>query len=221
MTSNINGIDVSECCCFEHNRCLWSKRYYENNNVAPLCEAVKNCYFKQFKRLEQREKALTELADDLQKRNHDLTLTNERLQEELDIKEKMLDKFMIGSGEILEKLQQENEDLRQVRKNSPDIQEPYIYLYRQIKKQCHKLEEENEDLKKRQISKIGFFCDCEQNAKYRQTLEEIRKEIWEQNRSCDNCPDERYGDCIGFNECAKNIIDNFLLKIDEVLDDRN
>ena len=44
--TTINGIDVSECCCFENNRCLWSKRYYENNNVAPLCEAVKNCYFK-------------------------------------------------------------------------------------------------------------------------------------------------------------------------------
>jgi hypothetical protein len=54
----INGIDVSECCCFENNRCLWSKRYYENNNVAPPCEAVKNCYFKQLKCLEQENKEL-------------------------------------------------------------------------------------------------------------------------------------------------------------------
>jgi len=43
---------------------------------------------KQLKRLEQREKALTEIADDLQKRNHNLTLINERLgQENKELKE--------------------------------------------------------------------------------------------------------------------------------------
>lgn len=47
----------------------------------------------------------------------------------------------------LKRLQEENEELRQVRKNYPDIQEPYVYLYRQIKKQCHELEEENNKLK--------------------------------------------------------------------------
>lgn len=52
-------------------------------------EIYKNCYFKQLK----------------------------RLQQELDIKEKMLDKFMIGSGETLEKLQKENEKLKERLKN--------------------------------------------------------------------------------------------------------
>lgn len=56
----INGIDVSECCCFENDRCLWTKRYYENCYVVPYCEAVKNCYFKQFKRLEQEYNELKE-----------------------------------------------------------------------------------------------------------------------------------------------------------------
>ena len=37
-----------------------------------------------------------------------------------------------------------------------------------------KLTEENEELKKRQITKNGFICDCEQNVKYRQALEEIK-----------------------------------------------
>ena len=83
-----------------------------------------------------------------------------------------------------------------------------------------KLKQENEELRAKQIKSLGFICDCEENVKYKQALEEIRKEIWEQNRSCDNCPDERNGYCIGFNECAKNIIDNFLLKISEVLDDK-
>lgn len=36
------------------------------------------------------------------------------------------------------------------------------------------LQAENEQLKKRQITKNGFICDCEQNVKYRQALEEIK-----------------------------------------------
>lgn len=59
----------------------------------------------------------------------------------------------------LKRLEQENKELRQVRKNSPDIQEPYIYLYRQIKKQCHKLKQENKDAER---------------IKYKQALEKIR-----------------------------------------------
>lgn len=39
------------------------------------------------------------------------------------------------------------------------------------------LQKENEELKKRQITKNGFICDCEQNAKYKQALEEIKNEI--------------------------------------------
>lgn len=53
------------------------------------CPYYKDCYFKQLK----------------------------RLQQELDIKEKMLDKFMIGSGETLEKLQKENKELKEENKN--------------------------------------------------------------------------------------------------------
>ena len=41
-------------------------------------------------------------------------------------------------------------------------------------KQLKRLQEENEGLKKRQITKNGFICDCEQNAKYKQALEEIK-----------------------------------------------
>ena len=40
--------------------------------------------------------------------------------------------------------------------------------------QLKRLQRENEELKKRQITKNGFICDCEQNAKYKQALEEIR-----------------------------------------------
>lgn len=94
----INGIDVSEC---EHhytnpvNGVIYHGcAIYEQINELgysqdTLCEQNPNCYYKQLKRLEQ----------------------------ELDIKEKMLDKFMIGSGETLEKLQQENEGLKAKNKN--------------------------------------------------------------------------------------------------------
>lgn len=133
----INGIDVSECKLYDYGIC--DSEQVENLN----CEQNPDCYFKQLKRLEQREKALTEIADDLQKRNHDLTLTNERL------------------------------------------------------------EQENKELKKRQITKNGFICDCEQNAKYKQALEEIR-EITEVNslNTCwtilNNC-----NDCHNNNECGE------------------
>lgn len=44
--------------------------------------------------------------------------------------------------------EQECEELRQVKKDLPDIQMPYVILYRQIKEQYHKLEQECEELKK-------------------------------------------------------------------------
>lgn len=52
----INGVDVSgceyiNCCCYENGKCLWTKRYYENN-IVPDCEEVQDCYYKQLKRLE-------------------------------------------------------------------------------------------------------------------------------------------------------------------------
>ena len=101
MTNNINSIDVSECGfnCWKHNVNELIEDYCSVFDNKCICNP--DCYFKQFKRV-----------------------------------------------------QEENKELRQVRKNSPDVQEPYIYLYRQIKKQCHELEEENK--------------------KYKQALEEIR-----------------------------------------------
>ena len=146
----VNGIDVSECCCFEDNRCLWSKRYYENNNVAPLCEAVKNCYFKQLK----------------------------YLQEELDIKEKMLNKFMIGSGEILEKLQKENDELKA----------GFNELYNNAEQLANKYNKYGGNKENELVEIINKATD-ERN-KYKQALEEIREiaEQWLKNDwSCYRC----------------------------------
>ena len=75
-------------------------------------------------------------------------------------------------------MQKENEELRQVRKSSPDIQEPYVYLYRQIKKQCYMLEEKIKSEKYikenalQEATKYSMKC-----GEFRQALKEIRNEI--------------------------------------------
>lgn len=83
------------------------------------------------------------------------------------------------------RLQEENEELRQARKNSPDIQEPYVYLYRQIKKQCHKLEEKNEKLKadlKGETEQAQKWYQLEtdkhfQMLEYEQALKKIKERV--------------------------------------------
>lgn len=78
----------------------------------------------------------------------------------------------------LKRLQEENEELRQVRKNSPDIQEPYVYLYRQIKKQCNRLEEKIKSEKYikesalQEATKYSMKC-----GEFRQVLKDIREII--------------------------------------------
>lgn len=58
-------------------------------------------------------------------------------------------------------------------------------------KQLQQVKAENEELKKRQITKNGFICDCEQNEKYRQALEEIREIV------SDTCRKRCTNECLG------------------------
>lgn len=74
----------------------------------------------------------------------------------------------------------------------------------ELQNDIKRLQEENEKLKKRQITKNGFICDCEQNAKYKQALEEIRNEI---------------GDLKNINRLIN--LQKILDIIDEVLNDRD
>lgn len=134
----------------------------------------------------------------------------------------------------LKRLQEENKELRQARKNSPDIQEPYVYLYRQIKKQCHKLEEENKELKK-QLTEDKILDEEIQSLsredKYKSALEEIKniteRLITEQSEyhSCyykdecgDNCTPKKQSKV---EYCCYENADKILTIIIEVLDDRN
>lgn len=57
----IDGVDVSGCCCYENGKCLWTKRYYENN-IVPDCEKVKDCYYKQLKRTQNALQDIKEMV---------------------------------------------------------------------------------------------------------------------------------------------------------------
>lgn len=54
----MSEIDVSKCCCYENGKCLWTKRYYENN-IVPDCEKVKDCYYKQLQQSKAENEDLT------------------------------------------------------------------------------------------------------------------------------------------------------------------
>lgn len=90
---------------------------------------------------------------------------------------------------------------------SPDGAELYDKNVQLYEKNVH-LQKENEKLKKRQITKNGFICDCEQNAKYKQALEEIREML-------------KIADKTKKAEVHFEYMDNALVKANEVLNDRN
>lgn len=76
------------------------------------------------------------------------------------------------------RLEQELNDLRQVRKDTPDIQEPYVVLYRQIKKQYHKLEQERDELKKLN-EEASAIIDCKKGTIA--SLAKVRDELKQEN----------------------------------------
>lgn len=117
----INGIDVSECCCFENDRCLWTKRYYENCYVVPPCEAVKDCYFKQLKRLEQENEKLKASANEAKIEYENLLINRNDF------------------AERAEKLKQENKELKEKIKDLESI--TGIFSVRLMEKYKHALEE--------------------------------------------------------------------------------
>lgn len=83
-------------------------------------------------------------------------------------------------------------------------------------KQLKRLQKENEELKERQITKNGFICDCEQNAKYKQALEEIRELIQKceiEDISCVQCKERK--------RCHCDLTRLLIEKIDGALNDRN
>ena len=98
----------------------------------------------------------------------------ERLEQENKELKELKCKFKEYCTCDTERLQAENERL-----NSICLQLQSSELKQHLEKvncerENYELRKENEELKKRQITKNGFICDCEQNVKYRQALEEIR-----------------------------------------------
>ena len=182
MTNNINGIDVSEWelkgVLIPITECNYFEGIGDCKESKGLCVDNDNCYFKQLKRLQEENESLKSLNDFNVQKIEVLQEENERLNQELNIKEKMLDKFMIGSGETLEKLQKENEKLKN--KNNDLIEEIASGNI-----DITILQKENEELKadlKGETEQCQKWYQLEtdkhfQMMKYGQALEEIRNEI--------------------------------------------
>ena len=165
----IDGVNVSEC---KHLYIPQETKICQclicETGEFVQCKRESNCYFKQFK----------------------------RLQQELDIKEKMLDKFMIDSGKTLEKLQEENEELKKEVSNWKNLKPIDITDFCKVAEKT-----------------------LDSNNKYKQALEEIRKKITPVCAYCDNIDGfTTWDDCE--NVCEKGVI-KYLKIIDEVLNDRN
>lgn len=166
----INGIDVSECKNFSCGIC-------EEENKIPRtiehftadCTFYPNCYFKQLK----------------------------RLQQELDIKEKMLDKFTIGSSETLEKLQKENEGLKKLKKYYEGFVANCRYCDEWYMDKCNYIKKDN---------------------KYKQAIEEIN--ILAKNY-CNACDEFKVKTFKNKNDCLYCNYGFIKRKISEVLNDRN
>ena len=93
--------------------------------------------------------------------------------------------------------------------------EPNCYF-----KQFKRLQEENEELKKRQITKNGFICDCEENEKYKQALEKIREILMYKIYVLKEHASQLDYMCYVLDKFEKIRI-KILTKINEVLNDRD
>lgn len=88
----MSEIDVSKCEYYNFGEC--------NRYDFPLsCAICSNCYYKQLQQYKSKNEAIHFVADNLQKRNHRLTLKNEELEEKL------------------QQLKTENDDLKELGRN--------------------------------------------------------------------------------------------------------
>ena len=150
-----------------------------------------------------------------------------RLQQELDIKEKMLDKFMIGSGETLEKLQKENEGLKSL--NDFNVQKIEV-----LQEENEELKAENEQLKKPCLIMPKVKQLAVPIEKYEKLYKALEKIIDIAEKLITETPE--YNSCYYKDECGDNCtpkkqskveyccyenVDKILTIIDEVLNDRD
>ena len=198
----IDGVNVAECGAYKDSHCIdkTSIMFCDTN----LCSNYPYCYYKQLKRLEQENEALKQTENEAKEIIAELKTENEELEKE---------NSLIGYNLTLK--EKENEELRQVRKDLPDIQSPYVVLYRQIKQENEELKE---DLKTRTMC---ITCEKElqncnlriENEKLKQALEEIREIA---KMDCGDCQYSQDCNC-NFQECEEYKIDDILKKINEVL----
>lgn len=149
MTNKINGIDVSKYFIEIVDEGGSTINYKILPNFDRLLVERIFEQNQQLKRLQKENEGLKSLNDFNIQKIEVLQEENKRLNQELDIKEKMLDKFMIGSGETLEKLQKENEELKKLKCKFKE------YCTCDIEKYRSALEE----IRKQYIHSIFYKCD--------------------------------------------------------------
>lgn len=192
--NKINGIDVSECEklgeTIDGFTCGLGKRIRFANEIITkhnLCKDNPNCYYKQLK----------------------------RLQQELDIKEKMLDKFMIGSGETLEKLQQENEESKEKAIKYTEENGNLIIQRNTIENKLRDTENRLISLQKANLHNLVLL------KRYKQALVEIRD--FSENFCGEKCPfyKNEYSEVCNEACILDNIVNPILKRINEVLNVEN
>lgn len=110
-------IDVSKCCCYENGKCLWTKRYSENN-IVPDCEKVKDCYYKQLKRLEQENAELKGMIDSYElSENEANEIIAEVKAENEAYKNSILANLDLKITRRLEEVLEENDKLKEQKKD--------------------------------------------------------------------------------------------------------
>ena len=161
MSEIINGVDVSECKNFIKD----FDNVFCNSEKTLSCKCSKNkdCYYKQLKRLEQKNEKLKQVANDS-------IIEQEKLMAKVN------------------ELQAENERLKEENEELKTLKDMYFTYYKakhdDIKGEFFAIKKENERLKE-EINKLGKkhedYCNImywqmkEQMDKYRQTLKEIRE----------------------------------------------
>ena len=194
----IDGVDVARCCCYKNGKCLWTKRYYESD-VVPDCEKIKDCYYKQLKRLEQER-------DELKK-----TVENQKLEYE---------ELQCDYNELEQRHNDAFEQFKEMRTRHDELLASCEQLDQEAAEIINELKQENKELKKQLSSTKCYLCGegfltpegtelYEEKERYRSALEEIRDLCIHYENTNDKCVINCYAHFI-----VTDLIQN---KINEVL----
>jgi len=131
----IDGVNVAGCCCFENNRCLWTKRYYESD-VCPMCEKINNCYYKQLKRLEEKYDTLTNKFFNSETDKTRLEQENKELEKKLNA---FVEHSKTESDKVYYKMLDYKTVLEEIKKIAEDVEDASSIRFYRIKRKINEV----------------------------------------------------------------------------------